>query len=125
MKKYSVLFVLMGFFLACEQEIKTPEYLLEEAKFVEVLTQLQKAESIVRLGYNRHPDSIYLNDSVYSALFRASEVKRADFDSSMNYYLDHPEQMEGIYDQVLENLSKESAELKAKRKKLPDSPAME
>ncbi len=109
---------------SCEEEENVPDYLLEEAKFIEVLTDLQKAESIVRLGYNRYSDSIYLNDSVYSALFRSQKISRADFDSSMNYYLDRPEQLENIYKQVIESLSKESAELKAKRKELPVEPAL-
>ncbi len=109
---------------SCEEEEKVPDYLLDEAKFIEVLTDLQKAESIVRLGYNRYSDSIYLNDSVYSALFRFQKIRRVDFDSSMNYYLNRPEQLEGIYAQVIENLSKESAELKAKRKEMPVEPVI-
>lgn len=125
MKKYIVILVACLTFGACEEEEKTPDYIISEEKFVEVLTDIQKAESIVRLGYTRSADSSYVNDSVYAAVFRKQGVSRADFDSSMNHYLNNLDQMEGIYDQVLENISKESAELKAKRKNVPKSHVMD
>lgn len=125
MKKYITILIACFVFVACEEEEKIPDYIISEEKFVEVLTDIQKAESIVRLGYNRSADSSYVNDSVYAAVFREQGVSRADFDSTMNYYLNNLEQMESIYDQVLENISKESAELKAKRKNVPESHVMD
>ncbi|KAA3642650.1 MAG: DUF4296 domain-containing protein [Bacteroidetes bacterium] len=115
MKKTAYLLALFLFFSACEEEEKLPDYLLSEERFTEVLTEVQIAESIVRLGYHRYPDSLYRNDSIYGAAFRKMEISQAIFDSNMNYYLDHPKQLAKIYDQVLINLSTRTAELKAKQ----------
>ncbi len=103
---------------ACQQEEQQPDYLWSEEKFVEVLTDVQMAEAIVRLGYNRLPDSLYLNDSIYSSAFDLNEVTKAEFDSNLNYYLDQPEQLEKMYDQVIVNLSTRLAEEKAMQPKL-------
>ena len=114
MKKLILGFVLLGLFTACEEEEKIPDYVLSKEKFTEVLTEVQIAESIVRLGYHRFPDSLYRNDSIYSAAFRKMEVSQAIFDSNMNYYLGFPNEMEKIYDQVIVNLSRRTAKLKVK-----------
>ncbi len=99
-------------FSSCSgEEEQVPEYVWEEERFIEVLTEFQKAESIVRLGYHKLSDSIYPNDSVYQSLFVKMGVLEHEFDSNYQYYLNDPERMEKIYDQVITNLSKQEAEL--------------
>ena len=104
------------FLLACAEEKKEPDYVWKEDRFLEVLTEFQKAEAIVRLGYHRSTDSLFLNDSVYSAVFRKMNVSKAAFDSNYSYYLNDPERLERIYEQLIINLSTESAELRGKPK---------
>lgn len=122
MKNLIIGLLFFSFFSACKKAEKLPDYLLSEDKFTEVLTEVQIAESIVRLGYHRYPDSLYRNDSIYSAAFRKLEISQAIFDSNMNFYLDHPKQLAKIYDQVLVNLSTRTAELKAKQEPQIEEP---
>ena len=72
--------------MACQKKVEKPDYLIEEDGFVEVLTDFQTAEAIVRLGYNRTSDSLILNDSVFAAVFRKHGITEAVFDSNFSYY---------------------------------------
>ena len=116
--------MLIGFFAACEEEEKIPDNILSKEKFTEALTEVQIAESIVRLGYHRYPDSLYRNDSIYSSAFRKLKITQAIFDSNMNYYLSRPVELEKIYDQVIVNLSTRTAELKVKEVSVPQDSAI-
>lgn len=127
MRNYLIFFTLTtcAFFYACQQEEKVPDYVMSEDRFVEVLTEFQIAESVVRLSLHRTEDTLIYNDSIYNAVFRKLNIKQADFDSNYNYYLNSPEQFMEIYQKVIENLSSRSAELMGSEGKteVPENPA--
>ncbi len=100
-------------FTSCLNEEKKPEIVLSESQMVEVMTEFQIAEAIVRLGYHRTTDSLIYNDSIYSALFNKLEITQQQFDTSFSYYSAHPKDFEKIYEQVLTNLSTRAAEIKS------------
>ena len=100
----------------CEEQEEMPDYLWTKERFTEVLTEMQIAESMLRLGIHKKRDSIVLRDSIYSSLFRKLNISRADFDSNYTYYLRRPDELGKIYDQVLVNLSEQSASLKREKK---------
>lgn len=108
-------FVVLIVLISCgSKDEQIPDYVWEEDRFVEVLTEFQKAESIVRLGYHKYPDSIYSNDSIYAAVFEKMGVVEEEFDSNYRYYLKDPGHMEQIYDQVIIRLSEQEAEIQKK-----------
>lgn len=114
-----VIFFLFGlfitiFFNSCGQEEQVPDYVWEDEKFIEVLTEFQMAEAIVRLGYHRNSDSMYFNDSVFNAAFRKAGVNQVQFDSNYNYHLKNPEKMEEIYLKVITRLNTRMAEFEGK-----------
>lgn len=111
------LLILSILVLSCNQEEKVPNYVWPEERFVEVLTEFQITESIVRLGFYKNQDSVYLKDSVYQAMFNKLEITRNEFDTNFSYYLKDPKLMEGIYDKVMVNLSERSAEIKGDQEK--------
>lgn len=102
--------VLLAVLFSCQKQEKKPEFLLEEEQFVDVLTEFQLAEAIVRLGYHRTTDSMYYNDSIYQAAFRKFNISEAKFDSNYNYYLDRPKELEKIYEKVITKLSERTVE---------------
>lgn len=107
------LFLSVGY--SCSKNEKKPENIWDSDRFATVLTEVQLAEAAVRLGYNKSKDSLIPNDSIYEAAFRKMNTSRADFDSNYNYYLDHPEEMEKVYEQVITNLSERSAIINKKK----------
>lgn len=118
MKTVSFYLILLFFILiSCEDKKVEPEYLWSEERMVEVMTEVQLAEALVRLGYHRGADSMHLNDSVFNAAFRAVGVSRVDFDSNFFYYQRHPDQLERVFEQVINNLSARAAEVKAAQMK--------
>ena len=118
MKKAIIFSVLCGLFLiGCQEKNQPPDYLWDEVRMVEVMTEVQMAEALVRLGYHRSEDSMHVNDSVFNAAFRKVGVNKVDFDSNFNYYQRQPELMEKVFEQVIANLSERSAEVKAEQVK--------
>jgi len=114
MKNTLLMVLLCGlFWTSCQEKEKTPDYLWEMDRMVEVMTEVQLAEALVRLGYHRSADSMHVNDSVFNAAFRAVGTNRTDFDSNFQYYQNHPDLMEKVFEQLIANLSERSAELKA------------
>lgn len=113
--KQFVLILLFGVSFSCNNKEEKPDYLWDSERFTEVLTEVQLAEATVRLGYHRSNDSLIPNDSVYQSAFRKMNTNRADFDSNYTYYLNHPKEMEKIYEQVITNLSERSAALNEKK----------
>ncbi len=111
---YFLFIVSISLFFSCQEEEKVPDYVWNEEQFVEVLTEFQMAEAIVRLGYHRREDSMYYNDSVYNAAFRKFNVSEAEFDSNYNYYLKNPKKLEEMYDVAITNLSTRLAEFESK-----------
>lgn len=116
MKKLLIISALLVLFIACEKEEKKPDYLWPEEQFVEVLTEFQKTESLVRLEYHRFKDSAYANDSVYAALYEKMEVEEEEFDSNYYYYLRNPEKLEKIYEEVITRISETAGELEGAQK---------
>lgn len=118
MRKFYFLFLVSITLFSCEEKEETPDYLIEKERFVEILTEFQTAEAMVRLGLHRSQDSIIPNDSIYNAVFRKLEISQANFDSSYTYYSNRPDEFKKMFEQVITNLSKHSAEITAKSKKL-------
>lgn len=103
---------------SCKEEEKEPDYLMSEEEFIEVLTDFQEAEAIVRLGYGRWPDSLIANDSLFSSVFRKYEMTKVEFDSNFDYYSDRPEVFEKMFEEVITNLSERSARVMESKKTL-------
>jgi hypothetical protein len=99
---------------SCQEKEEIPDYLWEDEKFVEVLTEFQITESIIRLGYHRFPDSAFATDSIYASMYSELGVTEAEFDSNYQYHLKDPESLSKIYGKVITNLSERSAELSQK-----------
>lgn len=108
--------------VSCSNSSDVPDYVIEQEKFTDILTDFQKAESIIRLGYHRYQDSVLPNDSVYYSVFRKHDITKAAFDSNYNYYANQPKIFEKMYDEVIVNLSESSAELVNDKKELPTNP---
>lgn len=110
------LLLFVALLMACDRQEKKPDYVWEKERFIEVLTEFQIAESIVRLRYHHFPDSIYADDSIYHAMYQKMEITEAEFDSNYHYYMRDPEEMEEIYQELITRLSKRSAELEKDNK---------
>jgi hypothetical protein len=56
-------------------------------------------------------------DSVFNATFQHLETSREEYDSNYSYYLNHPKDLEKVYEKVIINLNEASGELENEMKK--------
>ncbi|HKK38908.1 MAG TPA: DUF4296 domain-containing protein [Cryomorphaceae bacterium] len=89
-----------------------PEGILDKDKFTEMMVDVQLVEGmkIHKLGPKREksPDM----EAMYANIFSKYGVDQEDFDATYDYYKARPEEMELIYEQVLDSLSKLDVEVK-------------
>jgi hypothetical protein len=113
-KKFLILF-LSAVVLAAgcvETEIREkPETVLPEAKMIEVLTAIQLIEGaiskkILDKNVTKKESPLY-----YQQAFDKYKITRQQFEESIAYYTENPEEMKAIYEKVLVELSKIKAEL--------------
>ncbi len=103
MKKI-LLLVSIAFLFSCEEELKKPDIVLEQEKMVDVMTDVQIAESYIKLKFALRNDTITITDSVYAALYRKHEITSAVYDMSFQFYAKHPDLLQEIYEKAINNL---------------------
>jgi len=112
--------------LSCSSEEKNvlPENVLAPEKFTSVMIDVQIAEGMRAQGVEILTPDKGVNGA-YDKIFKKHQITEQTFELSYNYYLEHPDKMEMIYEQVLDSLSKLDAEVKqrfsAERKARADS----
>jgi hypothetical protein len=110
----TVFLALILFTAGCgEPEVEVaPDGLLDKDKFTEVMVDVQLVEGmkVHKLGPKREksPDM----EAMYANIFAKYGIDQEDFDATYDYYKARPEEMELIYEQVLDSLSKLDVEVK-------------
>ena len=102
-------FILCLILLSCgAPKTKIPQDILSENSFIDLLKDIHLAEAKFELrktkGMKNAKNELAHN---YSIIYQRHEVKADDFDKTLDYYAQHPEQLEQIYTRVLEKLTKE------------------
>jgi len=88
-----------------------PENLIKKEIFTEMILELQLIEA--HLNEVRVDQSV-IRDSAnnyFQEIFEKHGTSFEDFNNTMNYYASQPEELQGIYDAVLESLSEMEVEL--------------
>jgi len=112
MKKYLIL-SLVVLSLGCGEQPQNalPEGVLSIDKMTAIMVDVQLIEAgIVVRKYNRTQRKDQITD-YYRALFNKHEVSKQTFDLSLQFYTDHPDQLEEIYEGLMERLSELQAEI--------------
>jgi hypothetical protein len=96
---------------------------------IDVMTDVQIAESYIKLKFTLRNDSIQLTDSIYDAIFRKHDLSREVYDSSFSYYVNKPEVLQEIYEATIINLSALDAKNEGEKQKnkgdtLPTDPVI-
>ncbi|MCZ4407957.1 DUF4296 domain-containing protein [Cryomorphaceae bacterium 1068] len=112
-RSLTILVIILIFTGCGEPEVEVvPEGLLDKDKFTEVMVDVQLVEGmkVHKLGPKRErsPDM----EAMYGNIFAKHEIEQKDFDATYDYYKSRPDEMELIYEQVLDSLSKLDVEVK-------------
>ena len=93
-------------------EEKIPENILSETVFEDILKQIHLSEGAFELhktnGMKNAKNELAHN---YSTIYETHEITADDFKNTLNYYAQHPEKLENIYSNVLEELNEERSTL--------------
>lgn len=100
-----------------QEEIEvTPNFLIPEDSFKMVMYDLHVLEGFI----SRNPDKVKSTDTLYEkqsmAMFEKYSISEERFKKSFDYYLAKPEEMDKMYDEILEELTKNQADLSKKVK---------
>lgn len=115
---YLILFC-CSLFIACgsEQNIrKEPENLISKQDFTSLLVEMQLIEAAHAKGFFRDKDSTSTIEVQYANLFGKYQITKEDFEDNLEFYYDFSGQMEEIYNDVLNELVKQEAQLKEIKK---------
>lgn len=115
MKIRSVFFfaLLASALTACSSDDNAiPKDILDRQKFTALMIDVQLAEGIkTQYAHSRNKDGS-LSRELYDEIFERHEIKEEDFRKTYGFYQSRPELMEGVFEQVLDSLSKLEAEIK-------------
>jgi hypothetical protein len=109
MASISVFFI--SFLVGCSSDKKDSSYLIAEDTLVLVLADLHELEAGIALGYVNQKDSSNLPERYTSGIFLRNAVSKERFDSTFNYYLSHPPELEKIYSEVINLISEKQAKV--------------
>jgi len=101
------------FLFSCAQEKKAekPDYLIDENKMVGIMVDMHIVETAANLKVFPPDTARQMYEDYFASIFLTNEVTKAEFDSSLYYYSTQTNQMNVIYDRVLENLSELESEV--------------
>jgi hypothetical protein len=107
MKIPSVILCLI--FLSCgNPKTEIPQDILSKNSFIGLLKDIHLAEAKFELhktkGMENAKNELAHN---YKTIYEIHEISPDDFDKTLDYYAQHPEQLEKIYTRVLEQLTKD------------------
>ena len=111
MKNY--LFILICLLFACATpEEKITENILSETKFKLLLKEIHLVEATFELhktkGMGKAKNELA---NSYQNIYSEYAISEEEFKLTLEYYSNHPEKLEKIYDKVLEELIKERTTL--------------
>lgn len=114
---------LFGFFFAfacivtlfsCKpREVKIPEGILTKQKLIPVLVDIHLAQTVVGLNQLNDSTGFGLNEYL-TAILKLHHVTKQSYENSLTFYTSHPEMLNEIYQEVINELSKKQSEVSAK-----------
>ena len=101
-------------FTACSEKLpdEVPPNLIDEEQMTTILTDVHLIEG-ARTGFTILGDTTANIRDYYEAMYEKHGVTRKQFDDSFAYYTKHPEQMDRMYEKVIENLTIIEARMKS------------
>lgn len=112
MKK--ILFPLIILLFSCSEnksQLNSSD-IIERKSFIRILEEVHLIEAeyqLTKINIKEKSGNKLIND--YTKLYSKFKITELQFENTMNYYSNHSEELEGIYDEVLNNLKKRQSVL--------------
>jgi len=82
---------------------------------VDVLTDVHLVKAAQQMGMSLNPADTSSKVMPFEYIWKKHHITEAEYQKSLDYYTHNPAILDSIYENVLNNLSKQKAELLAKR----------
>ena len=99
--KFIVIIIVVGLITSCESEHAITPDLIERDKMVEVISEIELTQALIKLKFKDTINSQELYDQIYEQ-FKISEE---EFNNSLEFYCQTPKQAEGLYLEAIEVLT--------------------
>lgn len=105
--------VLFLFLVSCQGEktAENPAYVIDQDKMVGIMVDMHIVETASNLKVFPPDSAQQMYQNYFESIYLTHGVTKANFDSSLFYYSTQTDQMNVIYDKVLENLSEMESEV--------------
>jgi hypothetical protein len=107
MKRILLLFILCSFFCSsCKKKENIPDHIIQPALYTEILRDILLAEANHKLALRNGNRWENMLDSSYYHIYEFYHVTPEMVDSSMHFYIKHPNTYTEITENVLDELHK-------------------
>ena len=121
MKKWAFIICWAILAVSCSSILSSkPTGTLSESKMADVLVDIHLTEAELHItndSLNRLKDTTYLRIR-FAGIFRKHDIEPGDFNTSLNYYIEHIEELDKIYVEVINRLTEQEATLLQKPGKI-------
>ena len=112
MKK--ILFPLIILLFSCSENKRqlNSSDIIERTSFVRILEEVHLIEAeyqLTKINIKEKSGNKLIND--YTNLYSKFKITELQFENTMNYYSNHSKELEGLYEEVLNNLKKRQSVL--------------
>ncbi len=101
-----------------------PDNVMSQDEMINFLTDLHKLDGALAIQAFKSDSVENLKIYYYNALFKKYGITKANFDSSLVWYVDNPKKFTNIYTRVLENLTQFETDVKNRKYHPIDSVAL-
>jgi len=110
--KNIIIITLTLLLVACNNEKKTPEYVIPQEDMVDIIIDMHITDGLLTLNKVRRNLAKKDTANYYDQVFESYGYNRADFDTSVYYYSMNINDYDKIYAEVLNKLNEMETELK-------------
>lgn len=104
-----IVFLFLGVFVSCapreEENDPEPAYILPEARFLDVLTDCYLGEGAAGINVKNVTGARFDSAYIFNP-FKDHGISRQQFDTTIEWYSQHPKKLKEIYNKLLANLSR-------------------
>ena len=91
---------LITLIISCNQENIPPTNLISEEQFIEVLYDFHLVDAASKQSVIANNRNNKVKHAQYKGILEHHKISKAQFDSTMNYYISIPEELKIIYEKV-------------------------
>ena len=105
--------VLVLVIVSCQSEIEIPETVIRQEQMIEILIDVHLAEAWKERRKMEEDSALIFIKAQYETIFKLHNITRSEFENSLEYYENHPDIMDELYHEVINEMSRREAGLKA------------